>query len=207
MRLDESRAVMYLHNFIRTALILYLLSFKLHLNPKTMELNTNGLQLGSIPKFMTPIAVFADFLEYMLDCVIQYLNESYPTNSVKKYWDKVKKRSKFVITHPNAWGGAQQQLLRQAAILARLIPNGEKHQGRLIFLTEGEASLHGCLSCSAQRFSVRHLIAEWTKSLTDAQVGDAFIVADAGGGTIDINTYEVTSTRPVQLHEVVKSDC
>ena len=43
--------------------------------------------------------------------------------------------------------------------------------------------------------------------LNRSQVGDAFIVADVGGGTLDVNTYEVTHTRPLQVEEMVEPDC
>ena len=39
------------------------------------------------------------------------------------------------------------------------------------------------------------------------QEGDAFIIADAGGGTLDINTYEVVSADPLRIQELVKPDC
>lgn len=36
------------------------------------------------------------------------------------------------------------------------------------------------------------------------QVGDSFVVCDAGGGTVDLITYEVTKMKPyLQLAELV----
>ena len=53
---------------------------------------------------------------------------------------------KFVLTHPNGWGGAQQWWLHAAAVLAKLVLNTVEGNLRLTFMTESEASLHGCLT-------------------------------------------------------------
>lgn len=39
------------------------------------------------------------------------------------------------------------------------------------------------------------------------QVGEHFILADAGGGTVDITTYQVTREFPLELKEAVVPDC
>jgi hypothetical protein len=36
-----------------------------------------------------------------------------------------------------------------------------------------------------------------------AQVGDAFVLCDAGGGTVDLITYEIVSLHPFELKELV----
>ena len=36
-------------------------------------------------------------------------------------------------------------------------------------------------------------------------VGDAFVVCDAGGGTVDLISYEITSLKPFELKELVGS--
>ena len=51
----------------------------------------------------------------------------------------------FVLSHPNGWEGAQQSKMRQAAVLAKLIPDKPEGHSRLSFVTEGEASLHYCI--------------------------------------------------------------
>ena len=60
-------------------------------------------------------------------------------------WRTLKDRTDFILTHPNGWEGAQQGMMRKAAVQAGLIPdNGDGHS-RLSFVTEGEASLHFCV--------------------------------------------------------------
>ena len=36
-------------------------------------------------------------------------------------------------------------------------------------------------------------------------VGDGFVVCDAGGGTVDLISYEITSLKPIELKELVGS--
>ena len=83
-----------------------------------------------LPKGKTAIDVFADFLHYLYQCAKKYL------------WKDLQPTSEFVLTHPNGWEGAQQGVMRQAAVTAGLIPAGAVGQARLSFVTEGEASLH-----------------------------------------------------------------
>jgi hypothetical protein len=35
------------------------------------------------------------------------------------------------------------------------------------------------------------------------QAGDAFVLCDAGGGTVDLISYEVDSVNPLELKELV----
>jgi hypothetical protein len=48
----------------------------------------------------------------------------------------------YVISHPNGWEGYQQSQIREAIVLARLIPDTSAGHERVSFVTEGEASLH-----------------------------------------------------------------
>lgn len=40
--------------------------------------------------------------------------------------------------------------------------------------------------------------------LMDLKIGDAFILCDAGGGTVDLISYEITKIEPLELRELVK---
>ena len=48
----------------------------------------------------------------------------------------------YILSHPNGWEGAEQSLMRQAAIRANLIPDTDAGHTRVMFISEGEASLH-----------------------------------------------------------------
>jgi len=55
-------------------------------------------------------------------------------------------QAEIVLTHPNGWEGQQQALMRSAAIHGGLIPDTPIGHARVLFVTEGEASLHYCVS-------------------------------------------------------------
>jgi len=80
-----------------------------------------------------------------------------------------------VLSHPNGWEGAQQWQMRQAAILAGLIPDTTAGHSRLSFVTEGEASLH---------FAIHNGL-----PIGVTRNGEGVVIVDAGGGTIDISSY------------------
>lgn len=88
------------------------------------------------------VKVFADFMKYLHECAKTYISETHGD----KLWDSLKNDVMFVLTHPNGWGGVQQGQMRRSAILAGLIPDTGAGASRVSFVTEGEASLHFCLS-------------------------------------------------------------
>jgi hypothetical protein len=54
----------------------------------------------------------------------------------------VQNKIDFVLSHPNGWEGTQQSETCRALVLADLIPDMTAGHARLLFVTEGEASLH-----------------------------------------------------------------
>ena len=86
------------------------------------------------------VGVFADFLSYLLECASSYIQDTHANGP--DLWNSVKSDIDFVLSHPNGWEGAQQSEIRRAAVLAQLIPDNESGHSRILFVTEGEASLH-----------------------------------------------------------------
>jgi len=117
--------------------------FKLHLRPKTQSTAHITEEIIPLPKGKTAIDVFADFLRYLYQCAQKYIEETHFHGI--HLWKDLQPTSEFVLTHPNGWEGAQQGMMRQAAVMAGLIPAGAADQARLSFVTEGEASLHFCI--------------------------------------------------------------
>jgi hypothetical protein len=75
---------------------------------------------------LTVIDVFADLLRYLYRCTEDYLKQSHASGEL--LWTSLQKRTHFVLTHPNGWGGPQQNQLKEAAVKAGLVPdmdNGE----------------------------------------------------------------------------------
>ena len=58
------------------------------------------------------------------------------------FWESVEDNIQFVLSHPNGWEGFQQTQMREAIVLAGLIPDTTRGHSKVSFVTEGEASLH-----------------------------------------------------------------
>ena len=113
--------------------------FKLHIRSKIGDGHSTD-DLRPLPPNKTVVEVLADFLAYLLQCASSYIQDTHVNG--RNLWDSVKSDIDFVLSHPNGWEGAQQSEMRQAAVLAKLIPDKPEDHSRLSFVTEGEASLH-----------------------------------------------------------------
>ena len=89
--------------------------------------------------------VYADFYKYLYQSAKRYLEETLVGNMGELLWSSFENEVDFVLTHPNGWGGAQQDAMRRAAVQAGLVSGRDAHS-RITFLTEGEASMHFCVS-------------------------------------------------------------
>jgi hypothetical protein len=87
---------------------------------------------------------------------------------------------------------AQHSFLRKVAIKAGLVLETDA-DGRLEFITEGEASVHYALA--------------YTEALGWLIEGKLFMLTDAGGSTVDSTLYRCKSTAPLILEEVCASEC
>uniref|UniRef100_A0A0W0G793 Uncharacterized protein n=1 Tax=Moniliophthora roreri TaxID=221103 RepID=A0A0W0G793_MONRR len=161
--------------------------FKLHLRPKHLE--TSHVQdhdLPPLPPNKTAIDVFADFLQYLHTCTVDYIKNS----RGPQFWSSIESSIDYVLTHPNGWEGPQQALMRQAAIRAGLITSADI-ETRLQFVTEGEASLHYCINKGVMN-----------EPDMDRQ---GVIIVDAGGGTVDLSAYVKTPSSGFE--EIARTQC
>ena len=121
--------------------------FKLHLRPNpenTVDITRSIAALPTNPP-KSVVDAFADMFTYLFDSAKDYI-----VNSVdgigSSLWSSFGNNITFIISHPNRWGGVQQTQLRNAVLLAGLIPDTPEGRRRVLFVTEGEASLHFALS-------------------------------------------------------------
>ncbi|KAH9945444.1 uncharacterized protein BXZ73DRAFT_38991 [Epithele typhae] len=164
--------------------------FKLRLRPKTMKLKMNGMRLAPLPHGKTAVDVFGDFLSYLFRCTRSFIIDTHANGA--GLWRAVEPDIQLVLSHPNGWEGAQQAKMRRAAVYGGLITDTDEGRARIRFVTEGEASLHACV--------LNGLAA-------DNSSGHGFIVADAGGGTLDISSYAIRATAPLVIEEIAPPDC
>ena len=116
--------------------------FKLHLRPNAQSSGYVTNEIPPLPRGKSAIDVFSDFLRYLHQCARTFIEDTYV---IGELWPAFEDRIEFVLTHPNGWEGAQQSMMRTAAVQAGLIPDDEDGHSRLSFVTEGEASLHFCV--------------------------------------------------------------
>ncbi|KDR69384.1 hypothetical protein GALMADRAFT_255879 [Galerina marginata CBS 339.88] len=149
--------------------------WKLHLRSKFGAGKQLSDSIPPLPPNKTVTAVFADFLSYLLECSASYIKTTLPSGP--QIWKSLSSSGDidFVLTHPNGWEGLEQTQMRKAAVLAGLITDDAKGHARLMFVTEGEASLH---------FAIWSGLPEGVM-----KKGEGVVIVDAGGGTVDISSY------------------
>ncbi|KAI5459404.1 hypothetical protein BGZ63DRAFT_276412 [Mariannaea sp. PMI_226] len=134
-------------------------------------------------------------------------NELKPVDVVgmylKKLWDhtyaKLKTRLdvdniplRVAITVPAIWPPYAQSAMREAARQAGILESRFIGDTTLDLVQEPEAA---GLSILFDR-----------NGLPEIQAGESFVVCDAGGGTVDVISYTVTSNSPFKVKECVRGD-
>ena len=76
----------------------------------------------------------------MYTCARTYIEEYHANGTA--LWTSLEDEIQFVLTHPNGWEGIQQTQIREACVTAGLVPDITAGRSRIVFVTEGEASLH-----------------------------------------------------------------
>lgn len=132
--------------------------FKLLLGQRRPAAEDPGVPRTNLPASKRDLVdVFADFYAYLYDRARNYIVETHANGSL--IWDSIKGDTDFILTHPNDLGGSQQSVLKRAAAKAGLVPMSPAGFARIQCVTEGEASLHYCISSGliADAITVREL--------------------------------------------------
>jgi hypothetical protein len=122
-------------------------------------------------------------------------------------WRSVENSIEFVLTHPNGWEGPQQQQIRRAVELAGLISSGEE-QSHVHLLTEGEASLHFCVTnvIASDALSSPIVVSDFPAADEGPSSSQGVVIIDAGGGTIDLSAYSMKLS-PTSFEEITPAEC
>ena len=165
--------------------------WKLHLRPLHLASSINrDDDLPPLPPGKSAVDVLTDFIKYLFHCAKTYIQEHH----LALTWSTIEHSIEYIFTHPNGWEGVQQQLYRRAIGRAGIIPSTLEGQYRVHMLTEGEASLHFC-------------VANLLNVETDIQAtSQGVVVIDAGGGTIDLSMFSMTSL-PISVEEIAPAEC
>ncbi|KZW00534.1 hypothetical protein EXIGLDRAFT_639271 [Exidia glandulosa HHB12029] len=164
--------------------------FKLHLHPQSMRTNAN-LEVPPLPPGVALKQIYSDFIKYIFDHACEFFQSS--SHDGETIFNRLKSTFTIVCATPNGWDIVQQSFLRDAFVMAGVLPQGHDRD-RLQFVTEAEASVH---------FALEH--SDGDRWLT---VGTNFSVLDAGGSTVDTTMYRCTELTPkLKLEEVTSSEC
>lgn len=152
--------------------------------PRTFE-------VPPLPSGVTLKKVYKHFIKYLWD----HARDFFENNTVdgERIWNRLGNKAFIVLATPNGWDTTQQGFLRQVVIDTGIISKGQD-EDRLLFVTEGEASVHYALHYSQSK--------SWMNQ------GSMFAVTDAGGSTVDSTLYRCKSIMPkLVLEEVTASEC
>ncbi|KAF9273993.1 Heat shock 70 kDa protein 12A [Mortierella alpina] len=118
------------------------------------------------------------FHEYAADKILQEFGPNYSRRSFR-----------YCLTVPAVWSDKAKDVMRRAAIKAKIITVAD-HPERLTLVSEPEAAALYCERVCKQ-YELEH--------------GDRFLICDAGGGTVDLISYDiVASSRERRLSEITQ---
>jgi hypothetical protein len=134
----------------------------------------------TLPKGKTPVAIVTDYLSALRAYTLLTLERRLGTEVLSDT------AVEYVLTVPAVWSDKARATTLEAAIAAGLGGKDAEASG-LHLITEPEG---------AAEYALRSLRPNTLKE------GDCFTVCDAGGGTVDLITYTISSLQPLQLQEV-----
>ncbi|KAI9573194.1 hypothetical protein HD554DRAFT_2059684 [Boletus coccyginus] len=186
--------------------------WKLHLRPKHLaSSHIKDEDIPPLPKGKSAAQVLGDFMRYLFSCARNYIIESHASGA--SMWKSMEHNVEFILTHPNGWEGLQQQQIRQAANIAGLIPNKKKRASRIHLLTEGEASLHFCVTnmLASDPLSKFPIVSsdddDLQEEVEEELEHQGVVIIDAGGGTIDMSAYSLKLSLPRDFKEIAPAEC
>ncbi|KAK1993417.1 hypothetical protein LX36DRAFT_684302 [Colletotrichum falcatum] len=97
-----------------------------------------------------------------------------------------------VVTLPAIWPDYAKARMRRAVANAGILESRLAGETVLSFISEPEAAALATMCDFGYR--------------PDIKKGDHFIICDAGGGTVDLISYEITETSPMTVRESVKGN-
>ncbi|KAI9573190.1 hypothetical protein HD554DRAFT_2059660 [Boletus coccyginus] len=184
--------------------------WKLHLRAKHLaSSHVKDEDIPPLPQGRSAIQVLGDFMRYLFSCARNYIIESHASGA--SMWRSMENKIEFILTHPNGWEGLQQQHIRRAAEIAGLVPGGEENSGRIHLLTEGEASLHFCVThvLASDPLSQVPILSsdDPEEEVEEESEHQGIVIIDAGGGTIDLSAYSVKLSPPKEFKEIAPAEC
>ncbi|KAL4959262.1 Hsp70 family protein [Aspergillus stella-maris] len=130
----------------------------------------------------TVVGLIADYLRGLWKHTIETINKSlgdYVVDGLKFH---------VVITVPAIWKAYARQGMKDAAKSAGILKSRKAGETTLSFVPEPEAAALSTLCERGRRI----------------KKGDVYVICDAGGGTVDLISYEIKDTNPIAMREAVE---
>ncbi|KAL4790417.1 hypothetical protein BDV19DRAFT_402038 [Aspergillus venezuelensis] len=130
----------------------------------------------------TVVGLIADYLRGLWKHTIETINRSlgdYVVDGLKFH---------VVITVPAIWKAYARQGMKDAAKSAGILKSRKAGETTLSFVPEPEAAALSTLCERGRRI----------------KKGDVYVICDAGGGTVDLISYEIKDTNPIAMREAVE---
>ena len=132
----------------------------------------------------TPVQAVADYLRLLWAHGVSSIEKAFGEAALEGLPYQV------VCTVPAVWTNKAVNKMREAAKGAGILKHRDAGETVLRFVSEPEAAALATF--------------EDLKNRPNFQVGDSFVVCDAGGGTVDLISYKLKQVRPMQLVECVE---
>ncbi|KAJ9500627.1 hypothetical protein H2202_003843 [Exophiala xenobiotica] len=140
-----------------------------------------GSSLMHLPEGKTAQEVVTDFLTHVYRHLLRYIEQKVGKTLIEQT------SFRFVVTKPATWSLAAQQATRQAARDAGF---GSRPGDDVQLIDEPEAAAICAIKMTNAAFEA-----------TPFQQNTCAMVVDMGGGTVDLCTYRISKTEPLQLEE------
>ncbi len=184
--------------------------FKLRLRPRQMQLKHER----DAPQSAAPRKVPRACLRRLPQLLVQLHSFIYIRHTCKRRCSVERRGIRHPIrAKPSKRVGrptANAQCARPQCT-AGLVPDSDEGRARIRFVTEGEASLHACVLSGLagdvlsvrRRFRIHYIHLKLWQNPSK----HGFLIADAGGGTLDISSYAIKGTSPLSMEEIAPPDC
>lgn len=136
------------------------------------------INLPPLPPGKSEIDVAADYLFKLRQAMRAQLQKT-----LGEVFTREERNIRYYLTVPAIWNDAGKAATRAAAIQAGFLR--DENDNRLTLVSEPEAAALFCAKTG----------------LLNLKVGDAILIVDCGGGTVDLIAYEVEEERPFSVME------
>ncbi|CAO3645005.1 unnamed protein product [Mucor hiemalis] len=119
--------------------------------------------------------------QYTCTQLVESVYSKKPAEDVSLTRTEIVEKTRYVLTIPSTWAMDDSSIMREIAFKAGLIDDSNDPQERLVIISEAQAA---SLYCEKEYYN--------NFTTVESKKGQRYMVCDAGGGTVDLSTFEYT---------------